>query len=763
MLTRKLFRTMGLYKAQFISMIIMIALGVGIFVGFHMEWVSIEKNTGAFFEQTGLPDYRVVNEEGFSPADAEKIGNIKGVTAVSRFLSVNVDVKDSGGDTLTLTVSENIRVSGFLVKEGEAYSEKSVDGIWLSERYAAENGVNIGDEITLSYKGFAVRGRVAGLIQAGEYLICVRDESQLMPDYGTHGFAYISPAFYEAMTGTTEKSAYYPMVSVLATADKAAFTEELDKTLGKALPVLGREENASYAGASGEIEEGKTMGSVLPVLFLAIAVLTMVTTMHRLTAKEKTQIGTLKALGFRDGKILRHYTSYAAIIGVIGTALGIGLGYAVAFLIMNPSGAMGTYFDMPSWHIYLPVFCYPILAGLILALTLIGFLSTRKMLHGTAADALRPYTPKKMKPLWLERTKLFHRLSFSVRWNLRDIARHKARTLMSLVGIVGCTTILVGSFGMRDTMASFLDIYYNDATRYASRIFVAEDATPEERAALVAQYDGDSSASRSVQWGEKTVSLDIYVLSHDFVRFPDRNNAFLTLADDGAYICTRLAQEYGVDVGDSFRITPYGSKQEYTLRVAGVIRSVSESIVVSGHYAETCGISYAADSVYTATAKEDIAPQGCIKSVQSKQMIIDSFDSFTELMNLMILLLAVAAMVLGVVVLYNLGVMSYTERYREMATLKVVGFRNRKIAGILIGQNLGVTLFGGLVGVPLGILVLKYLLDKMASEYEMRLAVSPLSCLFGLALTFGVSLLVSLLLARKNKNIDMVEALKGAE
>ena len=144
-------------------------------------------------------------------------------------------------------------------------------------------------------------------------------------------------------------------------------------------------------------------------------------------------------------------------------------------------------------------------------------------------------------------------------------------------------------------------------------------------------------------------------------------------------------------------------------------------------------------------------------------MIIDSFDTFNEIMNMMVAVLIVAATVLGIVVLYNLGVMSYTERYREMATLKVVGFRNRKIGKLLISQNMWVTVIGVIVGIPAGIGTLSFLVTQLASEYEMRISVSVLSIAVSAVLTFAVSMLVSLMVARKNKKIDMVEALKGAE
>lgn len=759
MLFKKLIRTMGLYRAQFISMIIMIALGVGIFVGFNMEWVSIDENTSEFFKETGFADYRISSEKGFSKEELESIKKISGVENASRFLSVNADVKEKSGDGAALTVTENADVSGMMLISGEKYSKDDTDGVWLSDKYAAANGFKLGDSITFKYKNLEIKCKIKGLVKASEYLICVRDSSQLMPDFDTFGFAYISPALYKKSAGAE----FYPQINVISDLEKKEFTEKTEKALGKTTLILTKEESGSYSLAQGEADEGKTMGAVLPVLFLLIAVLTMVTTMHRLTAKEKTQIGTIKALGFKNRRILRHYTSYAFMIGILGTAIGIGLGYSVAYFIMNPNGTMGTYFDMPYWRLKMPGFCIIVTAAIIVLLTFIGFLSVKQMLKGTAADALRPYTPKKMKPLAIEKTKAFHKLSFGTRWNMRDIMRHKSRTAMSLVGIIGCTILVVGSLGMRDTMAEFLSMYYDGALRYSSRIYFSEDATAEQRNKISEEYGGDRSATVGVQIEDKTVSLDIYGLKNNTVRFPSDKGGYTDLNDNGAYICERLAEKFELDTGDTFVLNPYGTDKKYTLKLNGIIRSTSECVVISEEYADTLNIYYTPDSVYTKTVKKDIKSDAAIKTVQSKQAIMDSFDSFLEIMNSMIFVLVGGALVLGIVVLYNLGVMSYTERYREMATLKVVGFKDGKIGRLLIGQNMWLSLLGIIVGLPLGAFTLDYLLKKMASEYEMRMYIGTTTYIVSIALTFGVSLLVSLMVARKNKKIDMVEALKGAE
>ena len=225
----------------------------------------------------------------------------------------------------------------------------------------------------------------------------------------------------------------------------------------------------------------------------------------------------------------------------------------------------------------------------------------------------------------------------------------------------------------------------------------------------------------------------------------------------------RIADEFDLAAGDTFTVSPYGSDEEYSMKVNGIIQSVSESIVITDEYAESLGIPRTADSVYTPVQKAEIPSDGAIKSVQSKQAIIDSFDTFTEIMDLMIFVLIFAAVILCTVVLYNLGVMSYAERYREMATLKVVGFKDKKIAKLLISQNLWITFVGVLIGLPGGYLTLSVLMKLLASEYEMRTVIGPLTYAVSIILTFGVSLAVSVMIAAKNKKIDMVEALKGAE
>ena len=785
MLRRKLWRTAKVYKVQFISMILLIALGIGVFVGFNAEWVTIGEDTESFFRDCGFADYRIIDEDGISSADVDKIRDIEGVTGVSRFLSVNADVKDSDNQ-LALTITESEHTSGFVLMEGEKYDRWDAEGFWLMDKYAELNGIKPGDTLTVTFEDMEFTGTVRGLIESAEYLICVRDESQVMPDFNTYGYVYASPAMLrkvvekeireeepdiddDVMSIAVKEACddIFFQVNVNSSMDKQEIQTAVDGALGRSLMILTKDENVSYKESRGEMNEGKTMGAVLPVLFLAIAILTMITIMNRITISEKTQIGTLKALGFRDKRIIRHYTSYAVIISLTGSVIGMVLGYLLCVMVMSQDGMMGTYFVMPDWTVHIPVWIWAIVMMIVLLTIFIGYLSVRELLRGTAAETLRPYTPRHIYRLLLEGTALWNRMRFGTKWNLRDIFRHKSRSAMSFIGTFGCMLMLVASFGMNQTMDNFLDTFYDGTAAYSTKVFLSSDADNEDAVKLADELDGDFSASVSAKVGDKTVSVDVYNITHDLHRFIDKDSNIIPLPEDGALICKRLAKEFGAGPGDTVTVEPYGTDESYDILISGINGSLTESLSMTEEYAESIGLTdseaYRINSVYTMTAKDRIGTSSRITSVQSKQDIIDSFDAFMEIFYFFIIVLIVASVLLCLIVLYNLGIMSYMERYREMATLKVLGFRNKAIGRLLISQNLWIAVAGTLLGIPAGIWALNYLMNLLAGEYEMETVVGPVSILPATALNLGVAVIVGWMISRKNRKINMVEALKGTE
>lgn len=795
MLVRKLFRTAWSYRAQFLSMIVMITLGIGIFLGFNMEWKTIEVDVSNFFADSKYADYRLYDETGFSRDDLAAVSSIDGVDAATRFLSVNLDVKGESKKSLALDVSENFTVSRFVLISGTEY-DAAGDGFWLSDKFAEKNGIALGDRLSLSFRGMEIEGEVVGLIKAGEHMICLPDDNQVMPDYTTFGFAYTSPAKLTAVlreqvirtvaaeyedagmdAGSARAAAEaaatdelideartqsFPSIHLLSGLGKTELEDAVKEKLGRTVMVVPKSDHTVYHEAMGEATEGKTMGSVLPVLFLAIAILTMVTTMHRIATKEKTQIGTLKALGFKNRTILLHYTLYGLFIGLIGAGLGILLGFAVCKAVMSENGMMGTYFDMPDWSSAIPAFCYPVVIGTVALLAVICCLSVRQQLRGSAAETLRPYVPKKMKKSFLERLGFFGKCGFATKWNVRDLLRHKSRFAMTLIGIVGCMVLLVGGLGMRDTMAGFLDLLDDGVSHYATKVNLVENVGYDEAQYLIADLNGDWESLSGISLGGDTVTLDILHLDRKMLSVIDEKNREIDLSDEGVYLCLRLKDR--AKIGDEIEFSPYGSTETYRAKVVGYNRSMmTESVTMTDALANRLGIPYSISTIYTAVGVEEVPSSPLIAGTQDKGQLMDSFGSFTEILNGMVYILIAAAVILGIVVLYNLGIMSYVERSRELATLRVLGFRSKKIARLLISQNLWLTVIGVILGLPAGVGVLEILLKALAGEYEIKLMLGWATYVVSVLLTFGVSLLVGWLVARKNRKIDMVEALKIAE
>ena len=756
MLSKKLLRTIMRYKAQFISMIVMVTLGVGVFIAFNMEWQTIENNVNVTFEETGFADYRLVDANGYSESDLEKISSIDGVQDSTRYLSINTTVtKDR--DTMTLTVTTNPKVSGFKVMSGAEYDATSTDGIWLSDRYADANNIKTGDTLTVDYQGITVTGTVMGLIKSGEYLIYLPNTSQMMPDFETSGFMYISPAMFSSKIGAE----YYNQINVISDLDKNTFAERVNNAMGKSVLIIPKEDTVAYSQAQVQIEQGQTYASLFPVLFLIIAILTMVTTMHRITTNEKVQIGTLKALGFRDSAIKMHYTSYALIIGIIGTILGVGLGYLLAGAIVSPGGAIAGYLDLISWGLAFPPFSFVIIAIIILLLTAVGYLSVRSMLKGNAADALKPYVPKNVKSLWIERTGLWKKFGFGTRWNIRDTFRHKSRSIMTLIGVFGCVLLLVASFGMKDSATAYIDDFYGEGINYETIVVIANDATNEQAKAFAVEYNGDWASKTSVKLNENTISMEIYNIENDRVRFFDSSMNRIDLSDSGVYICKRIADDTGLREGDSITIKQYNSDKTYTFKVAGVISSVSKAIVMTSGYADANAVEYKINNVYTDA--KNVPPNPVVESTISKDSIIKSFDNYMQTLNQLIMILAIGAFVLGLVVLYNLGTLSYIERIREMATLKLLGYRDGQISRILVGQNIWTTVLGIIIGIPLGVLTLGYFLNTLLYQYEMSMNISITTYVIAVVATLAISLFVGWVITRNNKKIDLVISLKGTE
>lgn len=751
MLKRKIIRTLLNYKAQMISMLLMIILGVGIFLGCNIEWYSIKTNRTNYYEDTGYPEYRIY-KDSFSLDELQYVKDFSDVKYATRALTTLGSLNNN--TYLRLNVLEDCQNIKPLYIDGEVYSNEA-EGIYLSDLYAKENNIKPNDYFDIEAEGFKIHEPVKGLIKSSEYLICLKDSSQLLPNYKEYAYCYLSPKMITKYLGQAFYNTIYAS-SKLSTSD---FEAEALNALGASITVLSYQDETGYSGSNGEIEEGKTMALLIPTAFILIAVLTMVTTMARISTNERIQMGVLKSLGFKRKKIARHYSLYGLIIGIIGTLIGCVLAYGIEYYIINPKGPMSTYLDFPSWHLYMPWYGVLIVILLPITLGIISYLIVNSELKGTACETLKPKREKAVKASYIEKTKFFSKASFQTKWNIRDMLRHKARTIMSIIGVLFSTVLIFACMGMRDTVIDFKNTLYNENYNFENKLTLNSQISNTKALDLASKYEADYEANVAIKLNDKTVVLSIINNSRNLLGIVDEKENRLELKDGGVYVCRRIKDD-GYKINKEIDFNLYGSKEIISSKVIGVCLSMTEGIYMTENTANELGISYKIQTPYT---NLNAMVDSNVSSITTKTELLSAFNTMMEMMDSMIWILILASAILAVVVLYNLASLGYIEKIREMSTLKVIGFTNKKIAKILVVGTIWITVMGLIIGLPLGAYLLDILLRALAGEYEMNMAFGYLSYIVGIVVPFLVSLVTIYLISKKTKKLDMVSALKERE
>lgn len=751
MLKRKIIRTLLNYKAQMISMLLMIILGVGIFLGCNIEWYSIKTNRTNYYEDTGYPEYRIY-KDSFSLDELQYVKDFSDVKYATRALTVLGSLNNN--TYLMLNVLDDCQnIKPFYI-DGEVYSNEA-DGIYLSDLYAKENNIKLNDYLDIEAEGFKIHEPVKGLIKSSEYLICLKDSSQLLPNYKEYAYCYLSPKMITKYLG----QAFYNTVYASSKLSTSDFEAEALNALGASITILSYQDETGYSGSNGEIEEGKTMALLIPTAFILIAVLTMVTTMARISTNERIQMGVLKSLGFKRKKIARHYSLYGLIIGIIGTLIGCVLAYGIAYYIINPKGPMSTYLDFPSWHLYMPWYGVLIVILLPITLGIISYLIVNSELKGTACETLKPKREKAVKASYIEKTKFFSKASFQTKWNIRDMLRHKARTIMSIIGVLFSTVLIFACMGMRDTVIDFKNTLYNENYNFENKLTLNSQISNTKALDLASKYEADYEANVAIKLNDKTVVLSIINNSRNLLGIVDEKENRLELKDGGVYVCRRIKDD-GYKINKEIDFNLYGSKEIISSKVIGVCLSMTEGIYMTENTANEFGISYKIQTLYT---NLNAMVDSNVSSITTKTELLSAFNTMMEMMDSMIWILILASAILAVVVLYNLASLGYIEKIREMSTLKVIGFTNNKIAKILVVGTIWITVMGLIIGLPLGAYLLDILLRALAGEYEMNMAFGYLSYIVGIVVPFLVSLVTIYLISKKTKKLDMVSALKERE
>ena len=790
MLKKKMFRDIKQNLSQFITIFLMVLIGVMVYVGIEAYMDGMTSAADNFYKNNNIQDLNVMGN--LSDKDLDKIKSLDNVKDAEKKLVVNAIDKDDKDKTYLLSFIDSNNISKFHIMDGEKF-DVNKKGAWVDNFYAEKNNLKVGDTIKIKYDTFSLEEKILGLINVPDHIYDVKDESELVPNRENFGFVYLSvneiPESYikdlvmKEMKITDEKifdkyvtnfnyKEYIPYNYIMVDVDKkknvTSVKEDIEDNVSNAKAIVKIEDTLSYQRYQGEIYEGASYVGIFSGLFLFIAMLSVITTMTRVVKKQKLQIGTMKALGIKNSKIVMHYIGYGFFVSLAAAIVGIILGkYFIGTFFLNMEM---DYFEVPNGVPVVKPLSYLVALLVVMVVSFITYLTCRKELFKKPAEALRNEVPNvKVSSLNLSTKGIFKKLNFSSKWNYRDILRNKFRTVTAVVGIVGCCMLIVCAFGMLNSMNHFIKLQFEDLYNFNYKLSLKENLKDDELKVLTDKYGNNTSETLTIETkiGKEKEANTIFVTNAgNLVRFQNENGEFIKVnKNNGVYVTRKLADQKNLKVGDTIKWHIYGVNKYYESKIVGLTKDPQvQNLTMTKEYLESLDIDYKPDSLYTNTDLKGIKDIKNVSLVQDINELKNSLESMLSMMKSMIMLIIVFAIGLGAIIIYNMGILSYSEKQYQFATLKVLGFSDKKIRKIFVQQNNWITVLSIIIGLPIGYYMTSWIFKSViADNYDFSAYINLSTYLIAIIGTILVSIIVSRMLSKKVNKIDMVSSLKANE
>ena len=796
MLRKKMIRDILNNKSQFITILLMVMIGVMVYAGIEAYMDGMTETALRFYTDNNLQDINVLGKS-FTNNELDDIKNIDNVKDAERKLVLNMVSNDDSDKSYLVSIIESNNISKFYVDDGIPF-DKDKSGVWLDYFYAKENKIKVGDKISFKYDNYVFNEEVLGIVYIPDHLYDVKDVSQLMPNHKNYGIVYMSVNEIEDFIKNNVKKEFensigmsiddakfdelnpnfnyldyvpfnYVMVDVNKKSNVNFVKNKIEDSIDSVISLISIEDTTSYTMYQGEIDEGRAYVGIFSFLFLFIAMLSVITTMTRVVKNQKLQIGTLKALGFSKLKITLHYIGYGFWVSLVGAIMGILLGkYFLGSVFLNLEMS---FFEIPNGRVYINSSTYLVALAVVIGCAIITLITCYRELRKKPADSLRNEIPKvKNGSLNITTKGIFKKLGFSSKWNLRDILRNKFRTITGVIGIVGCCTLIVCALGMLNSMNYFIKLQFDDLYNFDYKLSLKDDIDDNTYNNIVSKYGDNSSETLAIEIKDDKGNRDANTLfvddSNGYIRYVDNKYNFIKLnSNDGVYVTYKYASLNNVSIGDTISWHIYGDKKYYESKVIGFYRDPQvQGLSATKEYIESLGISYKATSIYTDVNLKNIDNIDGVSVIQNIDELKDAISNMLSMMRKMIIIIIVFAILLGVVIIYNMSILSFSEKTYQFATLKVLGFDNKRIRKIFSLQNSWICILSILIGLPVGYGLTSYLFKVCLDEnYDFGVHIEWWTYVSAAVVTYLVSYLISRYLSRNVNNIDMVSSLKGNE
>lgn len=753
MLIRKMLRDIWKNKVPFLAIFLMLFAGNFIFSGITSEYTGMSQYFHWFIQETNMADAWVFGKQ-FSEQTIDQLKEETGILDAEKrmLLPSTLDTKQKQAIDLYILDNQN-NISAIKITKGKAYS-KSAKGIWLDVTFAKENNLHLNDKISLNINGINIEQKIIGLCCHPEYIYNIKD-GEMTPDHKKNGFIFMNKTSFP-----------YPKLiqwNQLVLQGGHNLSDSIKHVLGNSsITILLQKEHPSYSMLNDEIKQHKEIGIIFASVFLFIAVLVTITTVHRLLNSQRLQIGILKSLGFKNSKLYFHYISHSAVICLIGSFLGWCAGYAVLPNLILP--IIQTMYVIPVLKTKILPFSWllPIVCSFVCLI--ISIIICKKYLAGNAAKILYSNTvEKKYKELPFP---FLHKyLSFYSQWNTRDIFRNKLRSAMTIFGVSGCIALLFASLSLYTSMNHMSVWAFDKVQNYDTKI-TGDFSDSQFKNKLISAMNGEElmEASIEVSWKNQVKSASFTgIESQSLIHLMKDEKTEIQLSE-GIALSQNTADSLGVKAGNRIRWRLQGTEQWYKSKISYIIRTpLSQGITMTKKEMKKHSIPFFTTSIIGDKPISFSLNSDSITSIQDRVSLKSGFNTMFNASLIMFGIFLIAAVLLGTVILYNLGTLSYMERYKDMATLKVLGFSNLRIQKLMIQQNIWLTLLGIVVGLPVGYALLLTMLSTVQNSIDITIYIPPYVYTASILGTYLLSWLINKCLAHKVYHIDMVAALKANE
>lgn len=763
---------------RFLSILIIVLLGVGFFAGIRAVSPDMEKTLDSYYDETNTYDIMITSNYGVSDAILNQLEEEYDIEGTYNFDAITTKKDDYATKILSYDKNDKLNQPKLIKgKMPEQENEVVVDNDY-------KDIIKIGDEITIDSPLVKEKTlTVTGYVESPLYISTERDSTNLLS--GTIDYYLYMPI--ENIVSPEKTTAYIKLNTT-----ESRFTKDYEKEIrkekkkirqelkdekleGQTWYVLDINSNTGFYQYKQDTERIDNVAKVFPLVFFIVAVLICLTTMTRMVEEERSQIGTLKSLGYKDSAIMFKYVLYASLATIIGGMIGVLIGYRLL-----PDIVFEMYKNMYRiGDIKLSYYSSLTFQGMMIALlcTLGATIYTcRKTLKESPANLLRPVAPAPGKRVLLEKIPcIWNHLSFSYKVTVRNVFRYKKRFLMTIIGIAGCTGLILAGFGLKDCIVKMVPHQYEEIFNYQVKVTLDENKTKD----TINKIKENKKVKDLLQIQEESITLDnkdtnqsiTLIVPKDgvdgFIKLQDRKSKEKYQLKDGVIVTEKLANLLDLEEGDTLKFT---GTDTYTEKVSNITENYLFHYIYlpkekyKGTYntvlLKTKNMTEKQEKNFANELKEIRGVSNITFTSATRHVFDDTMDSFAYVS----LILIISAGALAFVVLYNLSSINISERRRELATIKVLGFYDKEVYQYINRENTILTVIGILLGLGVGNILTMYIIKTC--ELDMLMfdpTIAPLSYLYAILITAAFAILVNIILYFSLKKIDMIESLKSVE